>query len=142
MSYSSESGSCDSSQVSSGSSDVEASKARNAIENISYELKPLSFSGYKFDHKDPNDLGVEITKFDPSKLFVKRNEENPCNWDIFYHGNVFILKLKSFSGIIKRSREFEREKYVKVKDRCLNKIIWEVCNQVCNMIRIREQAEK
>ena len=123
MASSSESGSCDSSRVSSGSSDAEASKARNAIANISYELKPLSFSGYKFDHKDPNELGVEITMFDPSQLSVERNEENPCNWDVFYDGKVFILKLKSFSAIIKRSREFEREKYVKVKDRCLNKVI-------------------
>ena len=141
MSYSNESGSSDSSRVSSGSSDSEASKPRNAIADINYELKPLSFSGYKHDHKDPNEFGVEITNFDPSKLSVKRNEENPCNWE-FYDRGVFILKLKSFSGIIRRSQESERERYVKVKDRCLNKMIWEICNIVCQMIVIREKKEK
>ena len=88
MSYSNESGSSDSSRVSSGSSDSVASKPRNAIADINYELKPLSFSGYKHDHKDPNEFGVEITNFDPSKLSVKRNEENPCNWDILRQRRV------------------------------------------------------
>ena len=102
-----DSGSDNSSRYTSGSSVTEASESRNAIADITYGLKPLSFSGYNYNHKDPNEIGVEIMQFNPSKFSIKRNEKNPCNWDILYDDKVFILKLKSFSGIIKRSKEFK-----------------------------------
>ena len=137
---SSDSCSCDSSRITSGDpSDSEAYEAKHTIANIGYELKPLNFATPDLNYEK---LAVEITKILPSQLSVKRNEENHYNLDILYNEKPFVLKLKSFSGIIKRSREFKREKYCKIMDRCLNVMIWEVCNAACRMIREKEKAEK
>ena len=140
MSFSNESGSCDSSHCSSGSSDEEASQSRNTIARIMYKLKPLNFSANYCS--DVDEIGIDIMSFDPSRLTIKRNEINPCNWDALYDNKLLVLKLKSFSGILKRSQEFSREKYVKIKDRCLNKLIWEICCTICNIINLRELREK
>ena len=108
-----------SSHSGSDSSDSEASEPRNTISNIMYKLEKLNFT---HDFGDSNLKEVDIMHFNPWKLTVRRNIINPSNWDIFYDNKILILKLKAFSGIVKRSKVFPREKYVKITDGRLRKI--------------------
>ena len=147
MSSSADFASCDSSHYTSGSSDAEASETRNAMADINSKLKELTFN-YSCGNcgnackTDPREVGVEITSFNSSKITIRRNEQNPCDGNIFYDDRLFVLKLKSFSGIIKRSRKFRREKYVKIKDKCVSKMLWQVNNIICHIIGAQERAEK
>ena len=113
------------------SSDSEAIKPRNTISNIMYKLAKLDFT---HDFRDSNLKEVDIMQFNPWKVTVRRNEINPSNWDIFYDNGILILKLKAFSGIVKRS------KYMKITDKCLINIFREIYCIICHMINAEEQS--
>ena len=133
----------DFSHCSSGSSDEEASLARNAIADISYELKPLNFTCYDTcgDKKDLY-LRIPISEFKLSKVLMRKNEINPNNVDILYDGHKFSLNFKAFSGLVKRSPVFERERYVKIKDVCLSKMFWEDCHTITTRLEEEYQKQK
>ena len=135
--------SSDASSYTSGSSDEEASQTRNVIADIAYDLKPLNFTCYETrgDKKDLH-LAVAINEFEPPKVTLRKNEINPNNFDILYDGHRFRLKFKAFSGIVKRSDVFEREKYVKIKDACLSRIFWEVCHTITTRLEEEYQKQK
>ena len=98
-----------------------------AIANRMCKLVPLNFTSYETcgDTKQLK-LGVPLFDVDKSNMSVSRCEINPHNFDVFYDGKTFRLFLKAFDGKIKRSRCFCREKHVKIKDICLNRMLWEV----------------
>ena len=133
----------DVSRCTSGSSDEEALQVRNAIADISYELKPLNFAYYETcgDRKDLH-LGIPISEFEPSKVSIRKNEINPNNFDVLYDGHKFRLNFKAFSGIVKRSAVFEREKYINIKDTCLSKVFWEICHTITTRIEEEHQTQK
>ena len=136
----------DASRYTGGSFEEEASQTSNAVADIAYELKPLNFTYYETsgDKKDLH-LGIPISELEPSKVTIKKNEINPNNFDIFYDGKKFRLNFKVFSGIVKRRCVFEREKYVKIKDICLSKIFWEICQTLTTRLYeeyIKQKYEK
>ena len=135
--------SSDASSYTSGSSDEEASQTRNVIADIVYELMPLNFTCYEIcgDKKDLH-LAVGINEFEPSKVTLRKNEINPNNFDILYDGHRFRLKFKAFSGIVKRSEIFDREKYIKIKDACLSRIFWEICHTITTRLEEEYQKQK
>ena len=81
------------------------------------------------------ELGVPLTDFDKSKLSLSRCEINPNNFDVFYNGKKFRLFFKAFVAIIKRSKYFEREKHLKIKDACLSRMLWEVLFTIEDKVR-------
>ena len=81
------------------------------------------------------ELDVPLTEFDKSKLSLSRCEINPNNFDVFYDGKKFRLFFKAFLAIIKRSKFFEREKHLKIKDVCLSRMLWEVLFTIEDKVR-------
>ena len=112
------------SDYSSGFSDEEAS-------DIECKLKPLAFMFYKTcgDTRDL-DVAIPISEFNPAKLSLSENEINENNYDIKYEGHKLRVLLKAFSGLVKRSNVFEREKYIKIKDVSQRKLFWEICHEI------------
>ena len=105
------------SDYSSGSSDEEASEARNVVANTDCKLKPLGFTYYEIcGDKKELEVAIPISQFDPAKLSLSENDVNENNYDIWYDGHRLRVLFKAFSGIVKRSNVFEREKYIKIKD--------------------------
>ena len=88
------------------------------------------------------ELGIPLLDFDKAKLSVSRCENNPKNFDVFYDGKKFRLFLKAFSAKIKRSRCFSREKYIKVKDMCLNRMLWEAFWNISEKVRQAVNEER
>ena len=119
------------SDYSSGSSDEEASQARNAVADIDCKLKHLNFTYYETcgDRKHL-DIAIPISQFGPKKLSISENKINENNYDIWYEGHRPRVLFKAFSGIVKRRNAFEREKYIKIKDLSQQKLFWEICHAI------------
>ena len=132
---------CDCNDRSSYSSDEETSRrSSRAVSDLNHELVPLNFALYEMsgDLKQ-TELGVPITKFDAKKLSVVRCADNPNNFDILYDGHKLRLLFKSFPGLVKRSKHFDRELHLKIKDKCQSMLYWEVCwnisHQLCELVK-------
>ena len=133
----------DYSDYSSRSCDEETTKTRNTMANISCKLTPLSFSYYETcGDKKELELAIPISEFDPTKVTLAQCKLNPNNYDILYDGHRFRVFLKAFSEIIKRSRVFEREICVKIKDIAQNKLIWEICHVISTILQELYQQKK
>ena len=119
------------SDYSSGSSDEEACEVRNAVANTDYKLKPLGFTYYEtcVDRKHL-DIAIPIREIDPKKLSISENKINENNYDIWYEGHKLRVLFKAFSGLVKRSNVFEREKYIKIKDISQQKLYREICHTI------------
>ena len=132
----------DYSDYSSGSSDEQATK-KNAMADISHKLTPLSFTYYETcGDKKELELAVPISEFDHTKVTLAQREKNPNNYNILYDGHRFRVFLKAFSGIIKRSRVFEREICVKIKDIAQNELFWEICHVISTRLQEIYQQKK
>ena len=95
----------------------------------------------KLDKKEL-ELAVPISEFDHTKVTLAQCEKNPNNYNILYDGHRFRVFLKAFSGIIKRSRIFEREICVKIKDIAQNKLFWEICHVISSRLQEIYQQKK
>ena len=94
-------------------------------------MTPLNFRIYEQLAKQKGieknlDCITFLTDFDKDKLTLKRNEINVQNYDILYNGKPFRIAPKAFSGIVKRSKCFKREKKVKIKDPVVSMQLWHV----------------
>ena len=89
----------------SDSSDNEAAKPENTVSNIMYKLADLSFT-HSYDEEISEK--VDITNFIPWYLSVKKGEG--AIWNVFYKDKILILKIKAFSGQVKRSKHLLRQK--------------------------------
>ena len=129
----------DYSDYSSGSSDEEATQIRNTMVDISYKLTPLGFTYYETcgDKKD-----LKLAVFDPQKVTLAPCEINPNNYKILHDGHKLRVLLKAFSGIIKRSRVFNREICVKIKDIAQNKMFSEICHVISTRLQELYQQKK
>ena len=119
---------------------VEAEESRNTISEIMYKLANLSFT-HNYGEANENTITVNIMHFQPWKLKVKRNESQDGSWNISYDDKILILKLKAFSGEVRRSKVIARKKYVRIEDLCLKKLYREICNLLCHMINAREYKD-
>ena len=131
------------SDYSSGSSDEEASEARNVVANTDCKLKPLGFTYYEIcGDKKELEVAIPISQFDPAKLSLSENDVNENNYDIWYDGHRLRVLFKAFSGIVKRSNVFEREKYIKNKDVSQQKLFWEICHTISRKLEKAYQEKK
>ena len=131
------------SDYSSGSSDKEATKIKNTMADISHKLTCLSFTYYETcGDKKELELAVSISEFDHMKVTLAQCEKNPNNYNSLYDGHRFRVFLKAFSGIIKRSRVFEREICVLIKDIAQNKLSWEICHNISTRLQEIYQQKK
>ena len=90
------------------------------------KLIPLNFSIYEMcGYSKQLELGVHISDFDKSKLGLCLCKFNPSNYDMLYDGKKFRLFLNAFNGKIKKSRCFEQELRLKVKDARVSLVLYE-----------------
>ena len=121
------------------SSDYSSDDNRKLLGDLDSKLIPLTFSNYEKYGSEKNllDTAVNITDFEESKVSINRNGLNNDNFDILYDGKPFRLYLKAFCGIIKRSKYFKREKNIKIKDRMLTRLLWEVIICIEQLVRAK-----
>ena len=79
-------------------------------------------------------MAIPISQFDPAKLSITENDINENNYDIWYEEHKQRVVFKAFSGIVKRSNVFEREKYIKIKDISQQKLFWEICHTIAHKL--------
>ena len=107
------------------------------------QLVPLNFTTYEMCGDTRQlELGVHLFDFDKSKLSVSRCSMNKENFDVLCDGKKFRLFLKAFYGKIKRSRCFSREKHLKIRDVCVNRMLWEVFWNIEELVRQAVNNEK
>ena len=91
------------------------------------KLVPLNFSIHEMcGYSKQLELGVHISDFDKSKLDLCPCEFNPSKYDVLYDGKKFRLFLYAFNGKIKKSRCFEQELWLKVKDARVSLVFYEI----------------
>ena len=99
---------------------------RNVVSEIYYKLENLNFANHTYNEENNNVVQVDIMSFNPWKLTVERNGD--ASWNILYDNKTLIFNLKSFSGVLCRSKRLPRQKYVRIDDLCLKKIYREICH--------------
>ena len=128
----SDDGSCSSNE---SSDEFESAKNnKNKLSRIYYKLAPLNFAIHTYEEN--NVERVDIMNFNPTKLTVERNGD--VTWNVLYDNKTLILNLKSFSGVICRSKSLPRQKYVRINNLCLRKIYREICHVISHMINAQE----
>ena len=131
----SDDGSCSSNEYEYSSDKFENAKNnKNILSRIYYKLAPLNFALHNYEEN--NVARVDIMNFNPTKLTVERNGD--VTWNVLYDNKTLILNLKSFSGVICRSKCLPRQKYVRINDLCLRKIYREICHVISHMINAKE----
>ena len=131
----SDDGSCSSNEYEYSSDKFENAKNnKNILSRIYYKLAPLNFALHNYEEN--NVARVDIMNFNPTKLTVERNGD--VTWNVLYDNKTLILNLKSFSGVICRSKRLPRQKYVRINDLCLRKIYREICHVISHMINAKE----
>ena len=131
----SDDGSCSSNEYKYSSDEFENAKNnKNILSRIYYKLAPLNFALHNYEEN--NVARVDIMNFNPTKLTVERNGD--VTWNVLYDNKTLILNLKSFSGVICRSKRLPRQKYVRINDLCLRKIYREICHVISHMINAKE----
>ena len=110
-------------------------------------MTPLNFRIYEQLAKQKGieknlDCITFLTDFDKDKLTLKRNEINVQNYDILYNGKPFRIAPKAFSGIVKRSKCFKREKKVKIKDPVVSMQLWHVFHTIEELVRLDQPKRK
>ena len=128
---------CSSNDYEYSSDEVDSTKQyKNVISRIFYKLENLNFAFNDYEQENNNVIRVDIMKFNPTKLTVERNGD--ITWKVLYDNKTLILNLKSFSGVICRSKRLPRQKYVRIDDLCLKKIYREICHLICHLINAKE----
>ena len=128
-------GSCSSNEYEYSSDEFENAKNnKNILSRIYYKLAPLNFALHNYEEN--NVARVDIMNFNPTKLTVERNGN--VTWNVLYDNKTLILNLKSFSGVICRSKRLPRQKYLRINDLCLRKIYREICHVISHMINAKE----
>ena len=128
---------CSSNDYEYSSDEVDSAKQyKNVISRIFYKLENLNFAFNDYEQENNNVIRVNIMKFNPTKLTVERNGD--ITWKVLYDNKTLILNLKSFSGVICRSKRLPRQKYVRIDDLCLKKIYREICHLICHLINAKE----
>ena len=131
----SDDGSCVSNEYEYSSDEFENAKNnKNILSRIYYKLAPLNFALYNYEEN--NVARVDIMNFNPTKLTVERNGD--VTWNVLCDNKTLILNLKSFSGVICRSKHLPRQKYVRIDNLCLRKIYREICHVISHMINAKE----
>ena len=123
------------------SSDYSSDDGRNLIRDSESKLVPLNFTNYeKYGfHEKLLDAGVYLTDIDEDKLFIKRSDFNDNNFEILYDGKPFKVYIRAFTGIIKRSKYFSREKNFKVKDPMVSSLLWDLFHNIQTLVRVEMQ---
>ena len=130
---------CSSNDYEYSSDEIDSAKQyKNVISKIYYKLENLNFAFNDYQEND-NVVRVDIMKFNPTKLTVERN--GGISWKVLYDNKTLILNLKSFSGVICRSKRLPRQKYVRIDDLCLKKIYREICHLICHLINAKESHD-
>ena len=102
----------------------------------------LNFTTYELcGYTKQIELGIHLEDFDYSKLSVAKCEVSN-NLHVLYDGKAFRIFIKDFSGIVKRSRRFRREKHIKVKDSCVSRLLREIFWNIEELVRKYVIAEK
>ena len=84
---------------------------------------------------------MSLTELDTEKLSVVRNDFNPNNFDVLYDGHKLRVFLKATPTIVKRSKFYERRKYMKLKDKCIRKIWWRACWKIAQLLMNKVASE-
>ena len=130
---------CSSNDYEYSSDEIDSAKQyKNVISKIYYKLENLNFAFNDYQEND-NVVRVDIMKFNPTKLTVERN--GGISWKVLYDNKTLILNLKSFSGVICRSKRLPRQKYVRIDNLCLKKIYREICHLICHLINAKESHD-
>ena len=128
---------CSSNEYDYSSDEIDsAKKYKNVISKIYYKIENLNFAHHNYNQENKNVVQVDIMSFNPTKLTVERNGD--ISWNVLYDNKTLILNLKSFSGVICRSKRLPRQKYVRIDDLCLKKIYREICHLICHLINAKE----
>ena len=116
---------CDFLEYSSCSSDEETNKnEEKVVADRTCQLVPLNFTTYEMCGVTKQlELDINLQDFDSSKLSIARCEDSN-NLHVLYDGKKFRIYLKAFSGIVKRSKCFRREKHINVRDSCISRLLW------------------
>ena len=87
---------------------------RDVISEICYKLENLNFADHNYNKENNDVVQVDIMNFNPRKLTVERNGD--VSWNVLYDNKTLVLNLKSFSGVICRSKRLPRQKYVRINN--------------------------
>ena len=86
----------------------------------------MTFTGNNYDlHKQEV---VPILKFDRSKFSIKKLEDN--NFKILSSNKLLFVSIKAFCALVKRGRDFTRNKYIKVKNPLVSSKLWDVFSNI------------
>ena len=127
---------CDFLEYSSCSSDEETNKnEEKVVADRSCQLVPLNFTTYEMSGVTKQlELGIPLQDFDSTKLSIERCEDSN-NLRVLYDWKMFRIFIKFFSGIVKRSKCFRREKHTKIKDSFISRLLWEVFWNIEELLR-------
>ena len=96
------------------SSDFSDDQKRPLYSAHESKLKKMKFTNYETYSEKKLECAIFLIDFDADKLSIGKQNNNV--YQIFYDGKSFMVATKAFSGIIKRSKVFAREKKIKTKD--------------------------
>ena len=100
-----------------------------------FELRPLTFTGYEIcGDKKQIELGIPLTKPDFEKFSLVRDDFNPNKFNILYDSHKLRVFLKACPAIVKRSKFYERKKYINLKDKCIREILWQACWKIAQFL--------
>ena len=124
-----------------GFSDFSDDQNRPGMTTYQSKLKKLNFTNYEsLDTPKKLEDAIFLIDFDKDRLSV--GKQNDKIYHIFYDGKPLRVATKAFSGIIKRSKVFAREKKIKAKDSMVSEQLWHVINRIIQLVRIEELKSK
>lgn len=100
-----------------------------------YESKPLPFSIYP--NQNINENIINVLEFDSQKVSIFENETDLI---ILYDRKSFKLKIKAFCGMIKQSKEFIRNKNIKVMNELASmKLLGVFCYHTATSLSLKKK---
>ena len=122
------------------SSDFSDDQKRPSVTYFESKMKQLNFSNYECSGKKSLEDAIFLIDFDDKKLTVEK--ENDVTYNILYDGKPLRVATKVFSLLIKKSKEFPKEKRIKVKDPMVSHQLWHVFWAIETAVRVAELENK
>lgn len=91
--------------------DLLIKSVHNEYENM-FNLKDLTFTGYKYDQNDQNIFS--ILRFDRSKISIEQADSNTLK--ILFDNKPFLVSIKAFCTLMKKDKGLAANKHIKVKN--------------------------
>ena len=103
------------------------SKVRFVSDVHNFKLKILTFSKYNNENEDKDEI-INVLDFDISKVSVESIAKD--DFKILYNSKPLKIKIISFCGLVKTTKDLKINKYIKIKNRLESIKTWEVLHAI------------